>query len=57
MEPPDSGEFLVLEKLMSMLLCTGKGQKSLNLSVVHLVDKAGMNLLFIKSLAVVVTES
>lgn len=41
MEPPDSAEFLFLEKLMSMLLCTGKGQKSLNLSVVHLVIRQG----------------
>lgn len=41
MEPPDTGEFQVLEKLMSMSLYTGKGQKSLNLSVVHLAIRQG----------------
>ncbi|XP_010157182.1 PREDICTED: centromere protein W [Eurypyga helias] len=45
----DSGEFLVLEKLMSMLLCTGKGQKSLNLFVVRLVHLSF--LLFLHRLA------
>lgn len=41
MEPPDNDTLVVLEKFMSMFLCTGKRQKSLNLSVAHLVMRQG----------------
>lgn len=57
MEAPDSGEFLLLEKWMSMLFLCWKGAEALELVWGPFGDKGGMSLLFIKSLAAVLTES